>query len=114
MTKKCDAENFIHTHIDSRVLGQHGIQLLLELRDSVFSPRIIGVMCIGTQLVFTSLRVGVEHLQEIEVNNGISSHQSTIIYTQPYDFLLDADRRKIYEALFWFGVVQGSAKGFCY
>ena len=37
-------------NLASNVLGQHGLQLLMERSDSFFLPGIAGMICIGTKV----------------------------------------------------------------
>ncbi|KAK3086431.1 hypothetical protein FSP39_018365 [Pinctada imbricata] len=82
----------------------------MEIQDSFFKPAIVGILCIGTQLVFTYLTVDIHHLHKIQTTGEVSGHKSHIFYTKPYDFMVEADRREIFEHMFWFGFLQNGSK----
>lgn len=45
--------NFIHRILDIHVLGQHGGELLSELRSSAFAPTmVVGCICMGTEVCY--------------------------------------------------------------
>ncbi|KAK3102639.1 hypothetical protein FSP39_012813 [Pinctada imbricata] len=102
---------FIASNISSRVLGQHGIELLMERSDSFFLPGIAGMICMGTKIVFTYLFIKESHYVKIlEKGPDIDDTlKSTILYTRPYDYMDMRDRNEILESFFWFGFVQSSA-----
>lgn len=39
-------------NITPNCLAQHGIELLLELKESLFTPNVFGCLCIGTEVRF--------------------------------------------------------------
>ena len=50
--KKCFTPDVfgIEDYIRDEVLGQHGIQLLMERKGSFFHPGVLGILCIGTKV----------------------------------------------------------------
>ena len=45
------AESFTYESVSKRVLGQHGIELLMERECSFFFPTgVVGMLCIGTKV----------------------------------------------------------------
>lgn len=42
----------IYEDIPERVLGQHGIELLQERKRSFFQSGTLGIICIGTKVIF--------------------------------------------------------------
>ncbi|KAK3107466.1 hypothetical protein FSP39_015199 [Pinctada imbricata] len=107
-TESCDEEFSINTHLSKEVLGQHGIQLLMERDNSFFAPGVVGIIIIRTKIIFTYLEVTPEHFLKIMEKGEIDSTEAIIFYTRPFDYLNATDRQEIYEHMFWFGFIQSS------
>ena len=46
------ADTFTYESIEKKVLGRHGIHLLMEREESLFFPYVVGVLCIGTHVSY--------------------------------------------------------------
>ena len=46
------ADTFTYKSIEKKVLGRHGIHLLMEREESLFFPYVVGVLCIGTHVSY--------------------------------------------------------------
>lgn len=49
--KKSEKIPFIYQDVPENVLGQHGIELLLERKTSFFESGAAGIICIGTKVI---------------------------------------------------------------
>lgn len=107
-------ENFSSENLSPNVLAQHGIQLLMERECSFFFPAgIVGILCIGTKVIFTFLQISQSHYHLIRGKGKVDkTSKATISYTRPYDYMDARDRTEILEAFFWFGQVQSNPKEF--
>lgn len=107
-------ENFSSESLSPNVLAQHGIQLLMERECSFFFPAgIVGILCIGTKVIFTFLQISQSHYHLIRGKGKVDkTSKATISYTRPYDYMDARDRTEILEAFFWFGQVQSNPKEF--
>lgn len=45
-----NAEAFTFNNVAKKVLGQHGIKLVMEANESYFFPYVVGLLCIGTKV----------------------------------------------------------------
>ncbi|XP_011426920.3 uncharacterized protein [Magallana gigas] len=102
------AETFTYKNVSEEALGQHGVQLLMERDSSFFRPNVVGILCIGTKIIFTYLDINQEHYEELlekskEING---TNKARISYTRPFDYMDIRDRHEILELFFWFGFVQ--------
>ncbi|KAK3108519.1 hypothetical protein FSP39_009725 [Pinctada imbricata] len=59
------SDSFTYDNIQPDVLGQHGIELLLEAKEGYFSPYVVGILCIGTKVIFTSMYIELDAYNEI-------------------------------------------------
>ncbi|XP_062610362.1 uncharacterized protein LOC134272136 [Saccostrea cucullata] len=109
------SDTFTVEHISKAVLGQHGIELLMERESSFFFPAgVVGLLCIGTKVIFTFLQISQGHYQMIREKGTVDkTNKATISYTRPYDYMEANDRAEILEVLFWFGYIQSSPDQFC-
>ncbi|KAK3099034.1 hypothetical protein FSP39_025452 [Pinctada imbricata] len=103
-------DTFTYHNVSRKVLGQHGIELLLEARDSYFFPYVVGVLCIGTKIIFTSMYIEMDIYNEIVEEGTVQPpNKVNISYTRPYDYMDYSDRQALMEPMFWFGFVQSNA-----
>lgn len=95
--------------IESKVLGQHGGELLLEKTYSAFEPKVLGMICHRSKIIFTYMDLKSSHYKIIVEKGEVTDdkYRCTIYYTRPFDFLIKSDRDEILEFLFWIGYVQG-------
>lgn len=103
-----NAETFTYKNVSEEALGQHGVQLLMERDSSFFRPNVVGILCIGTKIIFTYLDINQEHYEELlEKSKEINGkNKARISYTRPFDYMDLCDRHEILELFFWFGFVQ--------
>nr|XP_022311582.1 uncharacterized protein LOC111116851 isoform X1 [Crassostrea virginica] len=107
------ADTFTYKSIEKKVLGQHGIHLLMEREESLFFPYVVGVLCIGTHIILTTLCIEQDHIDQIEEKGWVDKTcRASISYTRPFDFMDASDRRQLLECFFWFGYVQSNAYQF--
>ena len=45
--------DFKMKQLNEAVLGHHGIQLLIERKNSFFETAVVGIICIGTKVMYT-------------------------------------------------------------
>ncbi|XP_061180070.1 uncharacterized protein LOC133188597 [Saccostrea echinata] len=108
-----NSETFTFRNVGKKVLGQHGIELLMERKGSFFFPYVVGILCIGTQVILTYLRIDEDHFHQIEEKGEVNkTSNATISYTRPFDFMDTSDRQEILESFFWLGYVQSNAYQF--
>ncbi|XP_061184490.1 uncharacterized protein LOC133192510 [Saccostrea echinata] len=106
-------ETFTYKNMAKKILGQHGIELLMERKGSFFFPYVVGFLCIGTHVILTYLYIDEAHFHQIVEKGRVNkSCKATISYTRPYDFMDTNDREEILESFFWFGFVQSNAYQF--
>lgn len=107
-------ETFNFENLSKKVLGQHGIELLMERECSFFFPSgVVGLLCIGTKVIFTFLQISQAHYQLIRDKGKVDKTSKAMIsYTRPYDYMDATDRAEILESFFWFGYVQSNPKQF--
>ncbi|XP_062605189.1 uncharacterized protein LOC134266983 [Saccostrea cucullata] len=109
-TRECYEETFTFKHIGKNVLGRHGIQLIIEARDSFFFPYVVGLVCIGTKIIFTYLYIEREDYYSLREEGFIPKpNKASISYTRPFDFMDSGERQSIMDYFFWFGFVQSHA-----
>lgn len=60
-----NAEAFTFKNVSKKVLGQHGIKLVMEASESYFFPYVVGLLCIGTKvsILYFRLRSLIAHLK---------------------------------------------------
>lgn len=105
-----NAEAFTFNNVAKKVLGQHGIKLVMEANESYFFPYVVGLLCIGTKIIFTYLYIERENYYRLRETGCIQEpKKATISYTRPFDFMDANDRQYIMDTLFWFGFVQSHA-----
>ncbi|VDI45761.1 Hypothetical predicted protein [Mytilus galloprovincialis] len=97
---------WIEKKLKKQVLGQIGSQLLLECWHSVFVPKSLGIVCIGTEIIFLYMDTEFDHYEALMANNITDSHRSTIQYTKSFDIMKMEDRNELVDFLFWLGCLQ--------
>ncbi|XP_052087053.1 uncharacterized protein LOC127724194 [Mytilus californianus] len=97
---------WIEKHLKKQVLGQIGSQLLLECWHSVFVPKSLGIVCMGTEIIFLYMDTDFNHYEALMANNITDSHRSTIHYTKSFDIMKMEDRNELVDFLFWLGCLQ--------
>ncbi|XP_065933307.1 uncharacterized protein [Magallana gigas] len=97
-------QKFEQKHMASKVKGQHGIQLLIEIERSLFRRKVFGCICIGTYIIITQLEVNKRYAQELR--DGKIQNPVKVKFSQPYDFLKEVDRKKIMDFLILISCVQ--------
>ncbi|XP_061172019.1 uncharacterized protein LOC133181549 [Saccostrea echinata] len=101
--------NYIHRILSINVLGQHGGELLSELRSSAFAPTmVVGCICKGTEIIFTYMEMTQNHLNKIVYDGKCEGESSLIRYTKPLNYLMEEDRNKCLDLLFLLGFMQTS------
>ncbi|XP_061190304.1 uncharacterized protein LOC133198191 [Saccostrea echinata] len=101
--------NYIHRILSINVLGQHGGELLSELRSSAFAPTmVVGCICMGTEIIFTYMEMMQTHLNKIVYDGKCDGETSLIRYTKPLNYLIEEDRNKCLDLLFLLGFIQTS------
>lgn len=97
-------------NIKPDVLAQHGIELLLEMKESLFTPNVFGCLCIGTQVIVTYLNITPDQADRIE-RSKLDRNEAKIIYSRPYDYMHSTDRKIILKLFFLFGFMQSEFLG---
>ncbi|XP_069130896.1 uncharacterized protein [Argopecten irradians] len=106
----CSGEKTFPTSVeDSKVLGQHGGQLLAEISQSVFGNKVLGSICMKTKIIFTLLDMKKDHIEQIKSSGNLDTNRGIIYISRPYDFLKSDDRDKILELFALLGFVQSRA-----
>ncbi|KAK3084256.1 hypothetical protein FSP39_010715, partial [Pinctada imbricata] len=100
------SETFCSENISKNVLGQHGIELVMERSASFFYPGIVGIICIGTKVIFTYLEITNTHFDQINQGTVDKTQKAVVNYTRPFDYMNVNDRNTLMEVLFWLGYVQ--------
>lgn len=87
-------------HVPDNVLGQHGVELLMDKKRSFFDSGVAGFICLGTKVIFTFLEITDDQYEDI-TNNGedCSNKDLKIYYTKHFDFMKTADRNEMMEPL---------------
>ncbi|KAK3092985.1 hypothetical protein FSP39_009663 [Pinctada imbricata] len=104
------AESFTFQNLSPEALGHHGIELVMERKDSYFFPGVVGIICSGTKVIFTYLELTQAHYEKIQMKgekDGMSL-KSHISYTRPYDFMDVQDRKELLQPLTWLGYLQSA------
>ncbi|KAK3108609.1 hypothetical protein FSP39_011827 [Pinctada imbricata] len=97
----------VHNILPNELLGQHGAELLIETKKSCFRPKVCGMICVGSKVIFTHLDMTSEHLKAIKGKEEWNdSFRCIIAYSRPYNFMNACDRREMLEMLFWLGYLQ--------
>lgn len=100
-----DTTSFSCDNITPNCLAQHGIELLLELKESLFTPNVFGCLCIGTKVIVTYLKMTIEQAAKIE-KRKLGRDKATIHYSRPYDYMDVLDREDLMKLFFKFGFMQ--------
>lgn len=97
----------INQQMQPKLLGQHGIELLLQKNTSIFKSGVAGIVCVGTKVIFTFLKIEQDHFSQI-VSDGTAdeAHRAIIFNTKPFDFMKNTDRKELMEILLKLAVVQ--------
>ncbi|XP_062595651.1 uncharacterized protein LOC134257008 [Saccostrea cucullata] len=97
--------------VGTKIMGQFGIELIGQIRRSVFYPNCLGVLCMDTKLIFVLLKVSKKHAISLcKGQRGSTEDPGKIMYTEPLDILKAEDRVKMAELLFWLGCLQDPKK----
>lgn len=97
----------IDRQMQPKLLGQHGIELLLQKNTSIFASGVAGIVCVGTRVFFTFLKITEDHFSNIVARGDVdNAHRATIFYTKPFDFMKPTERKQLMETLLKFAVVQ--------
>ncbi|XP_061180702.1 uncharacterized protein LOC133189328 [Saccostrea echinata] len=97
--------------VGTKIMGQFGIQLVSQLRRSIFYPSCLGILCMETKLIFVLLKISKEHAISIcKGQRGSAEDPGKIMYTEPLDMLKAEDRLKMAELLFLLGCLQDPKK----
>lgn len=93
------------------VLGQHGVELLMENDNSIFESGVAGLICIGTKVIFTFLDITDDHINDIIEHGKTAStrRRATIFYTNHFDFMKVDDRNIMLKLLLKFAAVQSES-----
>ncbi|VDI25334.1 Hypothetical predicted protein [Mytilus galloprovincialis] len=100
-------EPTIFEKVHGNILGRHGSELLINEHSygSILSKgRILkylpGIICIGTEVIFTLLKITSSHLSQLKTKSKTFRQQTeaTIYYSEPKDFLWKVDRDNLIEA----------------
>ncbi|KAK3107384.1 hypothetical protein FSP39_013371 [Pinctada imbricata] len=76
-------DTFTSENISKNVRGQHGITLVMERYASLFFPGVVGVLCIGTKIIFTYLELSASHFDEIRIRGTVDERHKASIKTDP-------------------------------
>lgn len=103
-------DTFTCLNMSPDVLGQHGIELLLEMDQSLFKPTIYGCICIGSYIIITRLTINDNDLDEIKTDGKLSGDPAIIEYSKPFDYLKKADRGDILKFFISISRVQSNTE----
>ncbi|XP_062599410.1 uncharacterized protein LOC134260893 isoform X2 [Saccostrea cucullata] len=95
-------------HLDDKIIGQHGGELLFHFSDTIKNGKIFGLVVQETQVTFTVLEMSVEQYNDI-VEGHVkhrSGDQPTLKVSKPYDYLKTQDREFIIEAFIKLAMLQ--------
>lgn len=98
-----DMSECLEDQLDSDVLGRMGSELFAVVPHSVMFPNSLGIICMGTKIIFVYLKIKREPGELLILplkSKGI------IQYTRPFDILKAQDRGDVCEILYWLGCVQ--------
>ncbi|XP_069136070.1 uncharacterized protein [Argopecten irradians] len=105
----CEEKPFTTSAQDSKVLGQHGGQLLAEIPNSIFTHQVLGSICLKTKIIFTFLDIKEDHFDRIKTSKSLEGDRATIYFSKPYDFLIAEERDEILDIFALLGFVQSDA-----
>ncbi|XP_076115541.1 uncharacterized protein LOC143083190 [Mytilus galloprovincialis] len=95
--------------LSDKVLTQMVADLLFESEFSIFYPGVIGMLCIGTKLIFLYCEIPGHKLLAIKKNGKLEETEKAYIqFTRAFDYLVADDRNEILDYLFWLGYIQSS------
>lgn len=97
--------------LSDKVLGQIGADILFESEFSFFFPGVIGMLCIGTKLIFLYCEIPGTKLLEMKQNGKLEETMGAdnhIHFTKAFDYLVADERNEILDYLFWLGYIQSS------
>lgn len=101
----------ISTHIPESLLGQHGMELLLEKPDSSFAKGVAGIVCTGTKVVFTFLEIDDDEYRKLkQYGTPTQRGRGKIYYTKHFDFMKTEDRNEIVIPLLKFAFLQSKTE----
>nr|XP_034322714.1 uncharacterized protein LOC109620818 [Crassostrea gigas] len=95
-------------HLDDKIIGQHGGELLFHFSDTIKKGKIFGLVVQETQVTFTVLEMSVEQYNDIVEGNvkHRSGDRPTLKVSKPYDYLKTQDRESIIEAFIKLAMLQ--------
>ncbi|XP_056002778.1 uncharacterized protein LOC125661343 isoform X2 [Ostrea edulis] len=99
-------ETWIEQIFNSRVLGQIGMELLSASKISFFTPRVVGIARLRTEIMFFVLDITKEHLDAIQRNEALEGKRSSIHYTKTYNILTPGDRSEVQDILYYMAAIQ--------
>ncbi|XP_048749188.2 uncharacterized protein LOC125661261 isoform X3 [Ostrea edulis] len=99
-------KTWIENKISSKVMGQIGMELLCESTGSYFSPKVAGIACLRSEIMFLFLDITKDHIQALEEDKSLERMNAKISYTETYDILKPEDRSKFMDILLYFAAIQ--------
>lgn len=88
-----------------RGLSQHGGQLLLALKESVFEDHSLGLILNQTKIMFSCLAVSSEYI--LHMGTDLKPNDNGVIYMcGPYDFMKANDRHLLFKTFLRLGQTQ--------
>ncbi|KAK3093368.1 hypothetical protein FSP39_014638 [Pinctada imbricata] len=95
-------------HLDDRIIGQHGGELLFHYPDTIKKGKIFGLIVQETQVTFTMLEMSNDQYKDMvegNVRHGIED-RPTLKFSKPYDYLKTQDREYVIEAFIKLAMLQ--------
>ncbi|KAK3103034.1 hypothetical protein FSP39_015928 [Pinctada imbricata] len=95
-------------HLDERIVGQHGGELLFHYPDTIKRGKICGLIVQETQVTFTMLEMSKDQYKDIvdgNIRRG-SEDRPTLKFSKPYDYLKTEDREYVIEAFIKLAMLQ--------
>lgn len=93
-------------HLDDKLLGQLGGELLAHLPFSKNQRGILGIVVQATCVTFCHLDCTPEQFDEIKTGRPNLSVKPEICFTKPYNFLKASDRQELIEPFLKLGFIQ--------
>ncbi|KAK3093789.1 hypothetical protein FSP39_020252, partial [Pinctada imbricata] len=97
---------WIEERICSNSMGRIGIELLCESAKSVFSPCVLGIACMQTEIIFMYLEISPDHLEALYYNKPVNDKRAIIHYTKNFDIMKAEDRVQFVDFMFYLGSLQ--------
>uniref|UniRef100_K1QP25 Brevican core protein n=1 Tax=Magallana gigas TaxID=29159 RepID=K1QP25_MAGGI len=98
-----DMSECLEDQLDSDVLGRVGSELFAVVPHSVMFPNSLGIICMGTKIIFVYLKIKREpgELLILPLNS-----KGIIQYTRPFDILKAQDRGDVCFTQVWIGLTD--------